>query len=193
MESWRIENNRYTSVSRSQRVTGWEIYIFCFVFVAAVIANKEALKSLVWSLMCRIPDVALPGLGDAGHGPQLLHLAEERGQARVWQEGVVVVGALLECQVQRICTYSIYSSVGDPWHFCADPDLDPTLDPLKNAKKKFVLKLYFASLIAVRPLNTLIIIIKREGSGAGSWSPLNNESGSGRPKNMRIRIPKTGI
>jgi hypothetical protein len=34
-------------------------------------------------VMCRIPDVALPGLGDAGHGPQLLHLAEERGQARV--------------------------------------------------------------------------------------------------------------
>jgi hypothetical protein len=33
---------------------------------------------------------------------------------------------------------------------------------------------------------------KREGSGSGSGSvPLTNGAGSGRPKNMRIRIPNT--
>ncbi len=49
-----------------------------------------------------------------------------------------------------------------------------------------MLKYYFAS----------IIDAKWEGSGleTGSGSkPLTNGSGSGKPKNMRIRIPNTGI
>jgi hypothetical protein len=52
--------------------------------------SSSEMNNVMYGMMCRIPDVALPGLGDAGHGPQLLHLAEERGQARVSQEGGVV-------------------------------------------------------------------------------------------------------
>jgi hypothetical protein len=40
------------------------------------------------------------------------------------------------------------------------------------------------------PLNTFMR--KREGSGAGS-APLTNGPGSGRPKNMRIRISDTAV
>jgi hypothetical protein len=97
------------------------------------------------------------------------------------------------------------------------PDPDPTPDPtpffidFKDAKKNLIIFIFFlitypqahhvqsnlvlkcfsAAIISVRSHNCE----KREGSGAGSGSvPLTNGSGSrsGRPKNIRIRIPNTG-
>jgi hypothetical protein len=100
-----------------------------------------------------------------------------------------------------------------------DPDPDPTPDltpffmTFKDAKKNIfynlpagtssVLKIYFFAKILCQNfiLQALFqaaqhLYEKREGSGAVSGSiPLINGSGSGsgRPKNMRIRIPNTAF
>ncbi len=64
---------------------------------------------------------------------------------------------------------------------------------LQSKKLNFLLKLCFKILFCrhyFSPLNTFIR--KRKGSGSGSGSAsLTNGFGSGRPKNMRIRIPNT--
>ncbi len=117
------------------------------------------------------------------------------------------------------------SSVGIPRHFGADPDPgfrisdwpDPTpfYSDLKDAKKyllrtypqahslqslvycfkdKFCVKILFGKHY-FSPLNTFMRKWKGSGTGAGSIH-LNNRSGSGRPKNMRIlliRIPNTAF
>jgi hypothetical protein len=86
-----------------------------------------------------------------------------------------------------------------------DPDPTPFISDFEDAKKIFVnlpvpagtlssvLKIFFFAKILLckhHPLNTFMR--KREGSGAGSI-PLTCGSGSGRPINMRIRIPNTGL
>jgi hypothetical protein len=95
-----------------------------------------------------------------------------------------------------------------------DPDPDPTLDPtpftsnlhiIFSLKKfnfliNFVLKFYFASITVFFFQSDQHLNEKREGSGSGTGTvPLTNGfcSGSGRPKNIRIRfrirIPNTAF
>ncbi len=112
--------------------------------------------------------------------------------------------------VVEVSGHNLESSVGDLWHFGAepdpylwlmDPDPDPTSDPtpffidFKDANKIFFSYFCLITCPQAHHLQAKLFLLKfvfkfyekwkGSGSGAGS-APLTHRSGSGRPNNMRI-------